>query len=91
MGEIYRAVEAFAFVDERGVPRSVAPGDLMSTDDPGFAKRKHLFERVEVAVARQAGTETASAEPNEKRSLSPATHPAPAKTAGKSADKGTTK
>lgn len=67
MANIFRAVEAFAFANKGGVPHSVAPGDLMSDEDPNYKGREHLFEPVEVATARQAATETASAAPGERR------------------------
>lgn len=91
MSEIYRCIEAFAFVDKtRGVPRSLTPGDLMSGDDPAYRGKEHLFEKVEVASARQAGrkppVEDASADPNEKRSVSTLS-----KSTSSTASKGATK
>lgn len=90
---IHRAIEAFAYGDKSGVPRSVAPGDLMSSDDPNFKGREHLFEKVEVAADRQSAeptkppkpptVETATAEPGERRSISTPTPTPPA--AGKPA------
>lgn len=73
------------FVD-KGVPRHVSVGDLMSESDPGFKGRESLFEKVEVhvenAYARRHGlTETASAAPNEVRTVTPppSSRPAPVK------------
>lgn len=72
---VFRAREAFAYTDKQGVPRVIRPGDLVSSDDPNFKGKEHLFETVEVAAARAAGVETATvetttAEPGERRSLS---------------------
>jgi hypothetical protein len=74
MAEIRRAIEAFAFTGNDGVPRVVTPGVLMSTDDPDYEGEESLFESVEVAAARPAlrasgVMEDASAEPNTKRSV----------------------
>lgn len=75
MAEVFRAREAFAYTDKQGVPRVVAPGHLMSSNDPNFKGKEHLFEPVEVAAAREAHTtdsnvETATAEPGARRSVS---------------------
>jgi hypothetical protein len=85
MSEIYRAKEAFTFNGKNGVPRVFTAGVLISSDDPDYKGKEHLFEPVEVAaarpVARASGVEDASAEPNVKRSVSTtkpvygATHP----------------
>lgn len=83
MAEIYRAKEAFSFEGVNGVPRVIAPGNLISSDDPDFKGKEHLFEPVETSVAseqaRRTGVEDASArtavedasaEPNARRSVS---------------------
>ena len=60
---IYSAKEPFTF-DDNGVPRFFSRGDLISSDDPGFEGREHLFEPVSVTAARRASaTETATADP----------------------------
>lgn len=69
---VYRAREAFAFTDKQGVPRVVTAGHLMSDDDPNFKGKEKLFEPVEVAAARAAGVEEATAEPGALRSIIPA-------------------
>ncbi len=70
MTAIYRAREAFAFTDKRGVPRVVNAGDLIAADDPSLKGKIHLFEQVELAAARASGVEEATAEPGSRRSLS---------------------
>lgn len=70
MSEIFRAKEPFACADGNGVVRSIAPGALFSVDDPIYKGRRHLFEPVEVAAARAAGVEDATAEPGALRSVS---------------------
>lgn len=76
---VFRAREPFALAGPVG--RVIRAGDVISDDDPDFKGREHLFEPVEesiaVAKARRAGvevltgptSETASAEPNTKRSV----------------------
>ena len=70
---IVRAKEPFAYTDTAGVPRVVSPGQLFDSADPCVVKRPGLFETVEVAAARVAGTatETATAAPGEARSVRP--------------------
>jgi len=70
MADTYRVKEAFAYTDKNGVPRVVAPGFLMSGDDPDYKRFPHMFEPVEVAAARAAGVEDATAEPGALRSVS---------------------
>lgn len=70
MADVYRAREPFAYTDKQGVPRSVAAGDLMSSDNPDFKGKEKLFEPVETAAARSAGVvEEATAEPGALRSI----------------------
>lgn len=70
MADVYRAREPFAYTDKKGVPRSVAAGDLMSDDDPNFKGKEKLFEPVGLAAARTAGmVEEATAEPGALRSI----------------------
>lgn len=78
MAEFFRVKEAFAYGND-----VATPGQIWSGDNPAYKGREHLFEPVEVAAARAAGTETASAAPGEVRSVSskfkkkPTTEPAP--------------
>ncbi|OIN79761.1 hypothetical protein [Mycobacterium malmoense] len=65
MTEVFRATEPFAFTGHAGVPRIIRPGDLVSSDDPDFKGREHLFEPAVAAANRAA--ETASAAPGERR------------------------
>jgi hypothetical protein len=81
MAQIYRCIEPFAFTDKHGVPRSIAVGTLVSDDDPDFKNKLNLFESADVAVARSAGVETATAEPGSLRSVSTKFKKAPAKAA----------
>ncbi len=71
MADVYRAREAFAYTDKQGVPRVVTAGHLMSSNDPDFKGKEHLFEPVEVAAARVASVEQATAAPGEMRDLTP--------------------
>jgi len=64
---IYRVKEPFA-LDIGGVPTVMPSGFLVSEDHPAFTPgRRHLFEPVEVAAARAAGVEQATATPGELR------------------------
>jgi len=68
---IIRVREAFAAYDKtQKALRSFCPGDLFSSDDPVVKGKEHLFEPVEVAAARNAGVEDATAEPGALRSMS---------------------
>lgn len=71
MTEFYRAREAFSLTSKSGLPRVITPGTLISSDDPDYKGREHLFEPVEVSVAHSAAarTETTSAAPGQLRSL----------------------
>lgn len=80
---IVRAKEPFSYIDSKGVPRVVSPGQLLDDADPAVVKRSHLFEPVEVAAAR--ATETATASPGELRSVA---KKAPAKKAAPSTPSG---
>lgn len=78
---LYSANQAFTFTSKNGVPRVITKGVLMDDSDPDFKGRESLFERVEVTAERPAkqasgrgGVEDASAEPNEKRSISTVRH-----------------
>lgn len=63
-----RAKEPFSY-DADGYSHNVGAGQLFDSEDPCVKKRAHLFEPVEVAVARAArALETASAAPGERRS-----------------------
>lgn len=69
---IKRATQAFtAYVG--GVPRVVHVGDLVKEDDPVLKGRGHLFENVEdhVRRPRSGPVEAATAEPGEKRNVTP--------------------
>lgn len=86
---VFRAREPFALPGPIG--RVVPAGEVISDTDPDYKGREHLFEPVEESIAtakaRRAGrevstgptSETASAEPNTKRSVTTT----PAKTASK--------
>jgi hypothetical protein len=66
MPDIYRAKEAFSLPSHR----VIVPGDLLSSDDPDFKGREHLFEPVAAAAARvmdNVATETATTAPGERR------------------------
>lgn len=76
---VYRAKAGFCYDDKDGVPRIVAPGELMLDTDPGFKGREDLFDPVEAHVATESArrrgkpVEDASAEPNSRRSVSTTT------------------
>lgn len=65
MPEVFLAIEPFTFTSRGGVPRNIRTGDPISSDDPDFKGREHLFEPA-LASANRA-TETASAAPGERR------------------------
>ncbi|MFE0699123.1 hypothetical protein [Streptomyces sp. NPDC058872] len=66
---IKRCTSAFAAVVD-GAPRVVTVGTLVEDTDSVFKGREQLFEDVNTYVSRRSGrAETASAEPDEKRSL----------------------
>ena len=75
MADIYRANQAFAFTSKTGVPRVFSPGTEISSDDPDFKGKEHLFELVGASLNRarrvlsgdRGAVETATAEPGEKR------------------------
>jgi hypothetical protein len=69
MTEVFRAKEPFSFTGHGGVPRIFTPhgeNSLISSDDPDYKGREHLFE-LAMASANRA-SETASAAPGERRS-----------------------
>lgn len=68
---IYRVKEPFSYTDDRGVPRVMRVGDLVTTDHDAYREKwSHLFEPVSDAAERPAGTvEDATAAPGEKRSV----------------------
>ncbi|WPP30037.1 hypothetical protein [Streptomyces sp. CL7] len=71
---IKRAIAPFtAYID--GMPRVVRAGDLVEETDPVMQGRTHLFETVEDHVAQRQPqrpqVETATAEPGERRDLTP--------------------
>ena len=78
MAEIKRCRTPFAF-DNNGMTRVVAAGALVSTDDAAYtADTAEFFEDVNVHVEAQAkrrekasGVEQATAEPGEKRNVTP--------------------
>jgi hypothetical protein len=70
MADIYRVREAFHYTDAKGVPQFAHTDLLVSGDDPIVAKWPLFVEPVEVAVARAAGIEDASADPGSLRSVS---------------------
>lgn len=85
MSDVFRAVEAFAFTSKSGVPRVITPGALISSDDPDYKGREHLFEPV--ALAANRAMETASAGPGERRVRTRPGPEAPAHRAGHAGDK----
>jgi len=65
-----------AFVDFRnGAVESYNPGRLVRDNDPVIKGRESYFEPVEVAAARHAGVEQATAEPGRKRTRSKPAEP----------------
>lgn len=87
---IKRCVAAFA-ASVDGAPRMYTVGLLVDASDPIIKDREHLFEDVETHVAEKAArqspkVEQATAEPGEKRSVSPP--PAAKKVAAKKAAPG---
>lgn len=85
MAEIKRCKTPFA-TEVDGFTRVVTAGELVSTDDPVYTRdRRELFEDLAEHLGEQAdrrarasgkGVEQATAEPGEKRDLTPAA-PAP--------------
>lgn len=79
MAEYFRAREPFHIQGKNGLPRTFTPDQVISSDDPDFKGREHLFEPVEASVQRVTesrgpsgpsaarAAETASAAPGEKR------------------------
>lgn len=70
---IYRVKEPFSYTDDRGVPRVMRAGDLVTAGHDAYRERwAHLFEPVTEAAERApvAEVEAATAAPGEKRSLS---------------------
>ncbi|MEU0393815.1 hypothetical protein ABZ208_13730 [Streptomyces sp. NPDC006208] len=77
---IKRCKASFAVV-MNGAPRVITAGQLVDSDDPVIKGREASFEDVETYMSdRAARVEQATAEPGEKRSVSP---PAAKKTAAK--------
>lgn len=78
MAEIKRCKTPFA-IEENGMTRVIAAGSLVSTDDSAYSENTaEHFEDVDVHVetqtkrrARAAGVEQATAEPGEKRNVTP--------------------
>lgn len=77
---IRRAKESFSFSSSEGAPVIVTAGQLIETDTfDGYKGREHLFEDVDAYVSRQESlksqtptvVETATAEPGEKRNVTP--------------------
>lgn len=84
---IKRCKAAFA-VSVNGVPRMVTVGQLVDASDPVIKGREALFEDVETHVSEKAArpapqVERATAEPGEKRSVTPPRKTAAKKTAAK--------
>jgi hypothetical protein len=70
---IYRVKEPFSYTDDRGVPRVMRVGDLVTTDHDAYREKwAHLFEPVAEAAERApaSAVEAATAAPGEKRSVS---------------------
>ncbi|MEU1596201.1 hypothetical protein ABZ468_25915 [Streptomyces sp. NPDC005708] len=78
--ELKRCKDPFA-IEQNGMIRVIAAGEIVSTDDPAYSKRtRDHFEDVGEFVAKQAagraraagkGVEQATAGPGEKRDLTP--------------------
>ena len=97
MADIKRCKIPFAF-DDNGMTRVIAAGSLVSTDDSAYtdATAEH-FEDIDVHVEAQtkrrekaAGVEQATAEPGEKRNVTPP-RGRPSKPAAKKAEGNTAK
>jgi hypothetical protein len=73
---IYRVKEPFSFTDSRGTPRVMSAGDLVTEGHEAYRKAWfHLMEPVQAAADRAVTpSETATAAPGERRSITP---PAP--------------
>ncbi|HEY9353008.1 MAG TPA: hypothetical protein VIP28_07155 [Nocardioides sp.] len=55
-----------------GVPRVISGGQLVEDSDPVYKGHEHLFEDVETYMSeRSSKVEQATAEPGEKRAVSP--------------------
>lgn len=71
MAEYYRAIEAFAFVDDNGVPWPITPGTIVAKTDKAYKGRESAFEPVEAAVHKSSrpsdALETATSGPGELR------------------------
>lgn len=84
----YRCKHPFAF-DVDGVSRVVVVDEVVSSDDPTFARRQELFanddlfEPLEDYISRRTGVEQATAEPGEKRGLTRPAAKSPATRKGK--------
>lgn len=78
MADIKRCRTPFAF-DDNGMTRVISAGALVSTDDPAYtAGTAEHFEDVNLHVetetkrrAKAAGVEQATADPGEKRNVTP--------------------
>lgn len=73
---IYRVKEPFSFTDSRGCPRVMSAGDLVTEGHEAYRQSwLHLMEPIQDAADRAAApTETATAVPGERRSV---TRPVP--------------
>jgi hypothetical protein len=72
---IKRCTAAFA-AKVAGIPRMYTPGQLVDDSDPGIKGREALFEDVESYMSNKAArqaprVEQATAEPGERRSVTP--------------------
>jgi hypothetical protein len=65
LAQLFKAREAFSPTPQR----VISAGEIVSSDDPDFEGREHLFEPITAAAApiRNTGSETASAAPGERR------------------------
>lgn len=73
---IYRVKEPFSYTDDRGVPRVMRVGDLVTASHDAYREKwTHFYEPVEEAAGAAGATETATAAPGEKRSVSTVEQP----------------
>lgn len=69
---IYRIREPFAYNDSRGVPRIANVGDLIDENHDAYTPGRHaLMEPIETVMSRAQSSETATAAPGERRSVTP--------------------
>lgn len=69
-GEVYRCTESFTTWSAAGVPRVLAAGDEVLSDDPAVKTHAQFFEPAAARLVARRVVEQATAEPGRKRARS---------------------